>query len=288
MTVHVFAQKRCSKYQKYDIMEKTERRASFANRTKLLKTKERHGIKMKLYTLGTSHGATEIGRACSANLLAVGTHYYLFDCGGNTEGKMTDLGLPIERIRAVFVTHMHEDHAGTLSAIAKRFCHYHKYADPVSMFLPEEKGISAFKAWLSALHMVINDRVIFRPVTAGRIYEDENITVIAIETEHIQNGMFPSFAFLIEGESKKMLYTGDLAYDLHDYPKILMEEDFDAVLCELVHFNVETHLETIAKTRTKKMIFTHLAPRNIPRIRAAEGRLPFPIEIAEDSASFAV
>ena len=39
---------------------------------------------MKLYTLGTSHGATEIGRACSANLLAVGTTYYLFDCGGNT------------------------------------------------------------------------------------------------------------------------------------------------------------------------------------------------------------
>ena len=156
------------------------------------------------------------------------------------------------------------------------------------MFLPEEKGISAFKAWLSALHMITDDRMILRPVTAGRIYEDENITVTAIETEHIHNGMFPSFAFLIEGEGKKMLYTGDLAYDFHDYPKILLEEDFDAVLCELVHFDVVKNLDTIQKTKTKKMIFTHLAPRNIPRIRAAEDRLPFPIEIAEDGASFAV
>ena len=57
---------------------------------------------MKLYTLGTSHGATEVGRACSANLLEVGGAYYLFDCGGNTEGKMTDLSLPIEKIRAAY------------------------------------------------------------------------------------------------------------------------------------------------------------------------------------------
>ncbi len=243
---------------------------------------------MKLYTLGTSHGATEIGRACSANLLAVGTAYYLFDCGGNTEGKMTDLGLPIERIRAVFVTHMHEDHAGTLSAIAKRFCNYHKDADPVTIFLPEEKGISAFQAWLSALHIVIDDRVLLRPVTVSQIYQDENITVTAIATEHLYNGMFPSFAFLIEAEGKKFLYTGDLAYDFHDYPKILLEEDFDAVLCELVHFNVTKNLDTIARTKTKKMIFTHLAPRNIPRIRSAENQIPFPIEIAEDGASFSI
>ncbi len=243
---------------------------------------------MKLYTLGTSHGATEVGRACSANLISVGDNYYLFDCGGNTEGKMTDLGLPIERIRAVFVTHMHEDHAGTLSAIAKRFTNYRRDASPVSIFLPEEKGIDAFRIWLSALHIEINDRVFLFPVKAGKVYEDENITVTSIATAHMFNGAFPSFAYLIEAEGKKMLYTGDLAGDFHDYPTILFDEDFDAVLCELVHFKVENNLETIAKTRTKKMVFTHLAPRNIPRIRTAEDKIPFPVEIAEDGASYSI
>jgi ribonuclease BN (tRNA processing enzyme) len=242
---------------------------------------------MKLYTLGTSHGATEVGRACSANLLSVGDAYYLFDCGGNTEGKMTDLGLPIEKIRAVFVTHMHEDHAGTLSAIAKRFCVYHRDASPVSMFLPEENGIKAFQIWLSALHIEIKDRIFLFPVKLGKVYADENITVTAIATAHMGDTL-PSFAYIIETEGKKMLYTGDLAGDFHDYPTILSEEDFDAVLCELVHFKVETNLETIAKTKTKKMIFTHLAPRNIPRIRSAEDKLPFSVEIAYDGNCYSI
>ena len=121
---------------------------------------------MKLYTLGTSHGATEIGRACSANLLAVGNNYYLFDCGGNTEGKMTDMGLPIDRIRAVFITHMHEDHVGTLTSIVKRFCNYHRQADPISVFMPEENGIQAFCAWLSALHITNDERAFFHSISA--------------------------------------------------------------------------------------------------------------------------
>lgn len=43
--------------------------------------------KMKLYTLGTSYGATELGRECSSNLLEVNGSYYLFDSGGNVEAK---------------------------------------------------------------------------------------------------------------------------------------------------------------------------------------------------------
>ena len=241
---------------------------------------------MKLYTLGTSHGATEVGRACSSNLLAVGDHYYLFDCGGNTEGKMTDLGLPIDQIRAVFITHMHEDHTGTLSSIAKRFTNYHPKALPISVFMPEEEGITAFQNWLAALHISFDGRIFFHPVAVGKIYEDDTITVTAIATAHMFNGKFPSFAYLVKSGDKKFLYTGDLAGDFHDYPQILSEENFDGVLCELVHFKVERNLGTIAKTKTKKMIFTHLAPRNIPVIRSAEKDLPFVVEIAEDGASF--
>lgn len=243
---------------------------------------------MKLYTLGTSHGATEVGRACSANLLAVGGNYYLFDCGGNTEGKMTDMGLPIDRVRATFITHMHEDHAGTLSSIAKRFSDYHPDAPALPVYLPEQTGIDAFGGWLSALHIAYRDRVLLRLIHVGRIYEDDHISVTAVRTEHIKKGAFPSFAFLVEAEGKRFLYTGDLSGDFHDYPAVLLEQDFDAVLCELVHFKVERNLGTIAKTKTKRMIFTHLSPRNIPLVRSVEKELPFPIAIAEDGACFEI
>ena len=107
---------------------------------------------MKIITLGTSHGATEPGRFCSGNLLIVGDAYYLIDCGAPVEGMMTNMGLPIKNMKAVFITHMHEDHAGTLSAIAKRFLVYQQDTH-IHMFLPEQKGIDAFDNWLTTLHL---------------------------------------------------------------------------------------------------------------------------------------
>ena len=58
---------------------------------------------VKFYTLGTSHGGVEVGRSCSVNMVSVGEYYYIFDCGGNVETKLKDMGIPFENIRAVFI-----------------------------------------------------------------------------------------------------------------------------------------------------------------------------------------
>lgn len=245
---------------------------------------------MKLYTLGTSHGATEPGRGCSANLLEVNGSYYLFDCGGNAEGKMTDLHLPVLGIRAVFISHMHEDHIGGLSAIAKRFTvHRNKECKSVSVFLPEQKGIDVFCQWLDALHFHISENAFtMHLVREGLLYKDENISVTAIPTRHLENGIYPSFAYMICTENEKLLYTGDLNADFGDYPQILLEEEFDAVLSELVHFSFEKNLKTIVKTKTKKLIFTHMAPGNIQRVAEHKDAFPFEVCIAEDGACFPI
>ena len=150
---------------------------------------------MRLCTLGTSHGATEPGRACSCNLLTVNGAHYLFDCGGNAEGKITDRGIEFDAIRAVFISHMHEDHAGTLSAIVKRFLVYNKSECALDLHLPEQAGIEAFKGWVNALHLdASSKKTRYHLVGAGIIYSDENITVTAIPTKHLMDGKFPSYA----------------------------------------------------------------------------------------------
>lgn len=244
---------------------------------------------MKIYTLGTSHGATEPGKSCSGNLITVNGANYLFDCGGNVEGRMTDMGLSIKDIRAVFITHMHEDHAGTLSAIVKRFTVYIRENLKVHIFLPEQNGINAFKNWVSALHLLPSpDKVEFGLVTAGTVYSDENITVNAIATKHIENGKYPSYAYEIITADKRMLYTGDLSGDFQDYPQVLLKEKFDAVLCELVHFSVEKNLPMILDTKTKKLIFTHMGLHNVVKIERVIDDFPFDVSIANDGDCFEV
>ena len=82
------------------------------------------------------------------------------------------------------------------------------------------------------------------------------------------------------------LGEGDLACDFSDYPSVVYEKDFDLILSELVHFNVEKNLDTIKKSRTKKMVFTHIGPQKIKQIEEVSKYIPFPTIIANDGDCF--
>jgi ribonuclease BN (tRNA processing enzyme) len=242
---------------------------------------------MKLYTLGTSHGACEPSRGCSGTLINIDGDFYLFDCGGNIEGKMTDLGLPIENIKGIFISHMHEDHAGGLSAIVKRFCVY-ICKKSVNIFLPEENGISAFRGWFSALHLPNEHLLNFNPVTEGEIYSDEKVRIKAIPTKHIAGGKFPSFAYGIEACGKRIIYTGDLSSDFCDYPDVIFRENIDLVISELTHFDVERSFKKIAKSNTKKIVFTHIYPGKDDLLLGAADKLDFDFALASDGDCFEI
>ena len=242
---------------------------------------------VKFYTLGTSHGGTEPGRSCSVNMVSVDDNYYIFDCGGNVETKLRDLNIPFENIKAVFISHMHEDHVGSLSAIVKRFSHYIKAERSVKIFMPEENGIEVFKSWMAALHTTENlHRISYELIEDGEIYSDENVRVTAIRTRHLLSGKFPSYAFMIEAAGKRLLYTGDLAYDFSDYPEVLYNESFDLVVSELVHFSLEDNLVDIKRTKTKHLVFTHMGPKKALALREVIGEFPFKVDVAEDNDVF--
>ena len=65
---------------------------------------------MKIITLGTSHGDPTVTRFNSSTLFRTGTADYLIDAGSPVNALMIRRNIPLSALRAVFITHQHEDH----------------------------------------------------------------------------------------------------------------------------------------------------------------------------------
>lgn len=198
---------------------------------------------MKIYTLGTGHGNSTLSRFNSSTLYETedGT-LYLVDAGAPVEALIRRKGLEIKDVRAVFVSHMHDDHAGGLTGLMKQVIKYPAGRTfPLTVHLPEERAIGALKAWFSAVHEDAEHEFLeFRTTNDGAVYEDDNLKVSAIRTCHLRTrgrteGDPCSFAYVLHFKKEDMtvLHTGDLRPDFSDYPAIAMEQHPESAMWEI-------------------------------------------------------
>ena len=236
---------------------------------------------MKLTFFGTSHGAPEVGRFCSGTMLETDGVLYLIDCGAPVDALMLNRGMRIEDLKAILITHMHEDHMGTLPAMVKEFGHYHPTARG-TFYLPEDGAIEALAAWNRAMHGGENPRITYKTVSEGIVHDDEHVTVTAYRTEHIRP--YPSFAYDIycKAEDKRVLFTGDLRGDLSDFPQTAHEIHRTAIVSELTHFHVEQHVDTFAACDCDVLIFNHMIRYNTEKMPDILPHLPMAVHVAAD------
>ena len=77
---------------------------------------------MKITFLGTSHGVPLASRYCSSTLVECGDNAYLIDGGAPVADLLIRYGIPYEKLRGVFVTHMHSDHTFGLLHLCSWLC----------------------------------------------------------------------------------------------------------------------------------------------------------------------
>lgn len=235
---------------------------------------------MNIVFLGTSHGVSEKGRFRTSMLVRTKERAYFIDLGAPVGTLLKNYSIPFSEVKAAFITHMHADHALSLTEYME-MCN--READERPLYLPEEQDIASAESWMYTMHgeeLYARGKCKLKCVEEGLFYDDNNVQITAIPTHHLKRGK--SFAYIFCAEGKKVLFTGDLSDSFNDYPEIAMEEEFDAVICELTHFDVESALEKLNRTKTKKIIFNHVRDDKIRLLENSKSMVNFDYHIAND------
>ena len=252
---------------------------------------------MRITTLGTSHGDHTYCRFNSSTLFEIGDRSYLLDAGEPVNGLMIRAGKPFTALRAVFITHMHEDHVGGLPDLIKALVKYPRNGvPPVRIHLSDARAVAPLEGWLRAMDIrwPAPEAVQLTSIDGeGTVFDDGVLRVSAFRTRHMAGGSLPSFAFMLEAEGKCVGATGDLRGDFSDFPEAFRRTPLDCCLCEITHFPPEAALPVLEKCRFQRLIFHHVhnpwhGEDGEARLRRIFSALPYPFAIAHDGDEFVV
>lgn len=223
---------------------------------------------MKITFLGTSHGITEKNQFCSSALISTGGNHYLIDAGAPVLTLLKNHDIPLADVAGVFITHSHHDHYLGLVTLTQQINEFRQFSGVgFPVYVPDEEDYHRM------FHFLFGDptftgRLAYRvyggmtdPLAdrdrriSAVIFDDGNLKVTAIPVDHYKN----AHAFLLESEGKRVVFTGDLAADMPDYPTVITETDVDVVVTEGAHtkLNKPEVMALLKSSRTKTLVISH-------------------------------
>ena len=243
---------------------------------------------MKLTLLGTSHGVPSAVRYTSCYMLEVNEKIYIFDGGAPIFDLLLRKNKAPKHVKAFFNSHFHGDHIFGALGMLSLFEWYCKETS-VDAFLPDEKSKDALINIISAVDNVHlpSEKVRIKTYEEGIIFDDGTVRVSAIPVNHPCGEGKKSYAFLIEAEGKKIVFTGDMSPTLEDFPKIAKDGFVDAVISEAAHSKLETFVDCIKEVNTNLFIVSHIFPESkIEKLEAIKNEFKFELHIACDNDEF--
>jgi len=247
---------------------------------------------MNITTLGTSHGDPTLEHFCTSTLLETQGRYYLIDAGEPANALLVRQGLRSAQLSAIFITHMHIDHTGSLPVVCEQADKYRRNFPELflTVCLPEQEAIEPLHAWRRANHNRFNNPSnVFRHYDQDNGYQDEALAMTAVRTRHLNIKDEPnaaSYAIKIAAEGKNVLFTGDLASDFGDFP-LEQAQHCDLVFSEITHYPLEMAIPTLEKLNCGKLVFYHIhnpwqTEEGRNKVLQACSHLPYPVEFAFD------
>ena len=161
----------------------------------------------------------------------------------------------------------------------------------IDYFIPEELLADALEEYFAAVIQPVRREVNrFHTFKEGVIFDDGFIRVTAIPTAHTRAAGRPSFAFLVEAEGRRVVFSGDLSQHLEfsDIPSAVYEERVDLFVLELAHFSLDELSPFLEGMKVDRLVFNHVSlyEEKLPKIKEfASKNDTFPIECSFDGYS---
>ena len=232
---------------------------------------------MRIVFFGASHGRPEPRRKCSSTMIEVGENRYFVDMGTQSIEGLIDRNIPVESVRAVFVTHMHGDHNNGLVSLLDLCSWAYRETAPVICLPGDTEGArAALTAWLACNGTVLRPFE-FRHVEEGLVFDDGVLRVTAYKTAHTD----ASYAYLVEAEGKRILFSGDLSHHPErDFPRAALLLPVDLAVCESAHFAATEYLPILGGNKNlKRLCFNHYSPRFLLSVLEAKAALSEEMEV---------
>jgi ribonuclease BN (tRNA processing enzyme) len=188
----------------------------------------------QLILLGTQGGPNvNLTRAETSSVVVVDGQPYLIDCGYGAVRALVEAGIPLNTVRNIFLSHLHDDHTADLAALLTlKWTGGTTNPTPATVYGPSgtkamvEGAISFFKANVDIRSVdegrTIRPETIFsgKDLTAPAIVEvfrDERVTVKAVENTHFPERakakmQYRSFAYRFNTTDRSIVFSGDTAY----------------------------------------------------------------------------
>ena len=204
--------------------------------------------------------------------------WLLLDAGGDIRFSLKNVGMSYKDVDAVYVSHLHADHAGGIETLA--FC---------SFFDPKKDKIKLFgngellrkgweDTWKGGLEsyqgklLSLNDYFDVNPVRPNTSFYWEGTQFDTVQAIHIMNGysLVPSYGLMIKPEAKStavpekrnIFWTSDTQFcpaqllDFYRSADLIIQDCETSVFKSGVHASF-TDLVTLPDEIKKKMILLH-------------------------------
>jgi len=280
--------------------------------------------RFRVTLLGTGVPIPNPERFGPSTLIEAGDQTILIDAGRGATIRLSQIGVPIGRLNALFLTHFHSDHTvgipdlwltGWLNS------HFGSRRNPFHVIGPT--GTQAMMRHLEAAYardidIRVEDEKLVRDYASitvhefehdGTVYEAGGLRVIAFVVDH-GDAIKPAYGFRIEYEGRVAVISGDTRYNenvvsygcgadllIHEVaiapPELLFEARVQRIIAH--HTSPREAGLVFARAKPKLAAFTHLVMLGSERIPApsiesliAQTRETYcgPLAVGEDLTSF--